>query len=85
MFDMCLNCLNFKQNFHVIRAVKTPHGFDFYTLAAPSSTEKLRDFSEDCLNEVSSAAAQLFEAAQEISGSGVAFFLDTYSWLSKKK
>ena len=28
---------------------------------------------EDCLNEVSYAAAQLFEAAQEISGSSVAF------------
>ena len=28
---------------------------------------------EDCMNEVSYAAVQLFEAAQEISGSGVAF------------
>ena len=57
----------------------------FKPLAAPSSTEKLGDFSEDCLNEVSSAAAQLFEAAQEISGSGVAFSLDSYFWLSKRK
>ena len=63
------------------------HGFDFPPLAAPSSTEKLGDFSEDCLRSEnpSSAAAQLFEAALEISGSGVAFFLDTFSWLSKKK
>ena len=41
---------------------------------------------EDCLNEVSSAAAP--NAAlrpKEISGSGVAFFLDTFSWLRKKK
>ena len=57
----------------------------FKPLAAPSSTEKLGDFSEDCLNEVSSAAAQLFEAAQEISGSGVAFSLVSFFWLSKRK
>ena len=42
---------------------------------------------EDCLRieNPSSADAQLFEAAQDKSGSGVAFFLDTFSWLRKKK
>ena len=33
----------------------------------------------------SSAAAQLFEAAQEINGSGVAFSLVSFFWLSKRK
>ena len=41
---------------------------------------------EDCLNEVSSAAAPYAATSpREISGSGVAFFLDTFSWLRKKK
>ena len=59
----------------------------FKPLAAQSSTEKLGDFSEDCLRieNPSSAAAQLFEAAQEISGSGVAFSLVSFFWLSKRK
>ena len=65
---------------------KTSYGFDFPPLAAPSSTEKLGDFSEDCLNEVSSAAPPYAALRpKEISGSGVAFFLDTFSWLRKKK
>ena len=62
------------------------HGVDFHPLAAPSSTEKLGDFSEDCLRieNPSSAAAQLFEAAQETSGSGVAFSFPYFFWLSKR-
>ena len=55
-------------------------------LAAPNSTEKLADFSEDCLRieNPNFAAAQLFEAAQEISGSGVAFSLPYFFWLRKR-
>ena len=39
---------------------------------------------EDYLNEVSSAAARFGEAAQEISGSGVAFSFPYFFWLSKR-
>ena len=62
------------------------HGFDFPPLAAPSSTEKLGDFSEDCLSaeSASSAAAQLFDAAQDTSGSGAAFSFPYFFWLSKR-
>ena len=41
---------------------------------------------EDCLNEVSSTAAPYAALRpKETSGSGVDFFLDTFSWLRKKK
>ena len=40
---------------------------------------------EDCLGVASSAAAPYAALSpKEISGSGVAFFLDTFSWLSKR-
>ena len=43
---------------------------------------------EDCLrieNPSSAAAPYAALSPREISGSGVAFFLDTFSWLRKKK
>ena len=43
---------------------------------------------EDCLSAESASSAAAPDAAlrpKDISGSGVAFFLDTFSWLSKKK
>ena len=43
---------------------------------------------EDCLSAKSASSAAAPDAAlrpKEISGSGVAFFLDTFSWLRKKK
>ena len=77
---------NYRHHFPTIHTCETPHGCDFQPLAAPSSTEKLGDFSEDCLRieNPSSAAAQLFEAAQEISGSGVAFSFPYFFWLRKR-
>ena len=67
-----------------------PHGFDFHPLAASLSLfgglSQQMVGGEDCLSVASSAAAPYAALRpREISGSGVAFFLDTFSWLSKKK